>query len=188
MKPSELEPAHHRHPGVEKHSAESRLFSQTIERFEAVGGARDGVTLILENDRDGIAEIAVILDEQHGGPIGQWRAQERNPFGNWRERHFASMREAFMGEVVGMRQNAMPSDFAKTMPEARPDFSQAWNLLSSRDERRGTMLLTLGVILLVVWLLGLVAFHVTSWAIHLVLVLAVILFLVHLVSGRRRVV
>lgn len=50
------------------------------------------------------------------------------------------------------------------------------------------MLLTLGVILLIAWLLGLVAFHVTSWAIHLVLVLAVISFLVHLVSGRRRVV
>jgi hypothetical protein len=50
------------------------------------------------------------------------------------------------------------------------------------------MLLTLGVILLVAWLLGLVVFHVTSWAIHLVLVLAVISFLVHLVSGRRRVV
>jgi len=50
------------------------------------------------------------------------------------------------------------------------------------------MLLTLGVILLVAWILGLVAFHVTSWAIHLVLVLAVISLLVHLVSGRRRVV
>jgi hypothetical protein len=50
------------------------------------------------------------------------------------------------------------------------------------------MLLTLGVILLVAWLLGLVAFHVTSWAIHLILVLAVISFLVHLVSGRRSVV
>jgi hypothetical protein len=61
-------------------------------------------------------------------------------------------------------------------------------MLSPRDERRGTMLLTLGVILLIAWLLGLVAFHVTSWAIHLVLVLAVISFLVHLVSGRRRVV
>jgi hypothetical protein len=54
--------------------------------------------------------------------------------------------------------------------------------------KEGTMLLTLGVILLIAWLLGLVAFHVTSWAIHLILVLAVIAFLVHLVSGRRRVV
>ncbi len=50
------------------------------------------------------------------------------------------------------------------------------------------MLVTVGIILLVAWLLGLVAFHVTSWAIHLVLVLAVISFLIHLVSGRRRVV
>ncbi len=50
------------------------------------------------------------------------------------------------------------------------------------------MLLTLGIILLIAWLLGLVAFHVTSWAIHLILVIAIVLFLIHLISGRRRVI
>jgi len=50
------------------------------------------------------------------------------------------------------------------------------------------MLLTIGIILLVAWLLGLFAFHVSSGLIHLVLVLAVIAFIVHLFTGRRGVV
>lgn len=50
------------------------------------------------------------------------------------------------------------------------------------------MLLTIGIILLIAWLLGLFAFHVTGGLIHLVLVVAVIAFIVHLVSGRRGVV
>ena len=50
------------------------------------------------------------------------------------------------------------------------------------------MLLAIGVILLIAWLLGFIAFHVTSGLIHLVLVLAVIAFLVHLFMGRRTVV
>lgn len=50
------------------------------------------------------------------------------------------------------------------------------------------MLLTIGIILLVAWLLGLFAFHVAGGLIHLVLVLAVVAFVVHLFTGRRRVV
>ena len=50
------------------------------------------------------------------------------------------------------------------------------------------MLLTIGVILLVAWLLGLFAFHVAGGLIHLVLVLAVIAFIVHLFTGRTRAV
>ena len=47
------------------------------------------------------------------------------------------------------------------------------------------MLLMLGIILLVLWFLGFVAFHVTTAMIHFVLVVALILFVLHLVSGRR---
>ena len=50
------------------------------------------------------------------------------------------------------------------------------------------MLLTIGIILLVAWLLGFFAFHVAGGLIHLVLVVAVIAFIVHLFSGRRSVV
>ena len=46
------------------------------------------------------------------------------------------------------------------------------------------LLLTLAIILLIAWLLGLVAFHVTAWFIHILIVLAVIIFILHFVRGR----
>lgn len=50
------------------------------------------------------------------------------------------------------------------------------------------MLWTLFVILLVLWLLGFVAFHVVAWYIHLLLVVALIVLVIQLVSGRKPVV
>ena len=49
------------------------------------------------------------------------------------------------------------------------------------------MLLTIAAILVILWLLGFLAFHVASGFIHIILVIAVILFIVHLVTGRRAV-
>jgi hypothetical protein len=49
------------------------------------------------------------------------------------------------------------------------------------------MFAALGAILLVAWLLGFVVFHVAGGLIHLLLVIAVIAFIFHLVSGRRTV-
>lgn len=46
------------------------------------------------------------------------------------------------------------------------------------------MLLTLAIILLIAWLLGLVAFHVTAWFIHVLIVLAIIVAVLHFVRGR----
>lgn len=46
------------------------------------------------------------------------------------------------------------------------------------------MLLTLAVIILILWALGFLAFHVTAWFIHLLLVIAIIVFIVHFVRGR----
>jgi|HubBroStandDraft_4_1064222.scaffolds.fasta_scaffold392608_2 membrane-bound ClpP family serine protease len=46
------------------------------------------------------------------------------------------------------------------------------------------MLAAIGAVLLVLWLLGFVAFHVTVGAIHLLLVIAVVLFVAHLLTGR----
>jgi hypothetical protein len=43
------------------------------------------------------------------------------------------------------------------------------------------MLLTIGVILVILWLLGFFAFHVGGAFIHVVLVIAVIAFIVHLI-------
>lgn len=47
------------------------------------------------------------------------------------------------------------------------------------------MLYALAVILLILWLLGFVAFHVGGGLIHLLLVIAVIVIVVQLITGRR---
>jgi hypothetical protein len=49
------------------------------------------------------------------------------------------------------------------------------------------MLWTLAVILLILWALGFLAFHVGGGLIHLLLVLAVIVIIWNLVAGRRSV-
>ena len=51
-----------------------------------------------------------------------------------------------------------------------------------------TMLLILAIALLVLWFLGFVAFHVTTAFIHFALVVAVVLFVWHLLAGRRTAV
>jgi hypothetical protein len=50
------------------------------------------------------------------------------------------------------------------------------------------MLFTLAVILLIAWLLGMVGTYTIGAFIHVLLVIAIVLFLVGLVSGRRTVV
>lgn len=47
------------------------------------------------------------------------------------------------------------------------------------------LLYALAVILLVLWLLGFVAFHVGGGLIHLLLVIAVVVIVVQLITGRR---
>jgi hypothetical protein len=47
------------------------------------------------------------------------------------------------------------------------------------------MLWTIAVILLILWALGLFAFHVTSGLIHILIVLAIVVGLVQLFRGRR---
>jgi hypothetical protein len=49
------------------------------------------------------------------------------------------------------------------------------------------MLFTIAVVLLVLWLMGFVAFHVTTGFIHLLLLAAVIAVVFQLVSGRRTI-
>ena len=49
------------------------------------------------------------------------------------------------------------------------------------------MLWTIAVILLVLWLLGFFAFHIAGGLIHILLVIAVIVVIFQLISGRRAV-
>jgi hypothetical protein len=46
------------------------------------------------------------------------------------------------------------------------------------------MLAGIAVVVLILWLLGFLAFHVTVGAIHLLLLLAIVLFVLHFVRGR----
>ena len=50
------------------------------------------------------------------------------------------------------------------------------------------MLWTLFVILLIAWLVGLIGFHIVAWYIHVLLVLALVVLVIQLISGRRPVV
>ena len=47
------------------------------------------------------------------------------------------------------------------------------------------MLYTLAVILVILWLLGFLAFHVGGGLIHLLLVIAVVVIVTQLITGRR---
>ena len=47
------------------------------------------------------------------------------------------------------------------------------------------MLITLAVVLVILWALGFIAFHVTSGLIHILLVIALIVIVVRLIQGRR---
>lgn len=49
------------------------------------------------------------------------------------------------------------------------------------------MLLTIGIVLFVLWLLGFFAFHVATGLIHALLVIALIVVIFHFVSGRKAI-
>jgi hypothetical protein len=49
------------------------------------------------------------------------------------------------------------------------------------------MLWTLFIILLILWLVGFIGFHVVAWYIHILLVVALIVLVIQLFTGRRAV-
>lgn len=57
---------------------------------------------------------------------------------------------------------------------------------TGKEARR--MLWTLFVILLIAWLVGIIGFHILAWYIHILLVLALVVLIIQLISGRRPVV
>ncbi|HUZ92929.1 MAG TPA: lmo0937 family membrane protein [Candidatus Paceibacterota bacterium] len=46
------------------------------------------------------------------------------------------------------------------------------------------MLITIAVILILLWLLGIVGVYTIGWFIHVLLVVAIVLFLIRIVQGR----
>ncbi len=49
------------------------------------------------------------------------------------------------------------------------------------------MFLILGIVLFVIWIAAFVAFHVSSFLIHLLILFAIVSFIMHFVAGRRTV-
>ncbi len=49
------------------------------------------------------------------------------------------------------------------------------------------MLITIAVILLVLWILGVVGVYTIGWFVHLLLIAAIILFLIRIIEGRNPV-
>jgi asparagine N-glycosylation enzyme membrane subunit Stt3 len=60
-------------------------------------------------------------------------------------------------------------------------------VLAQWSGRRHDMLYTLAVILLIAWLLGVVGIYTIGAFVHLLLVVALVLFLVQLLGGRRTI-
>ena len=57
--------------------------------------------------------------------------------------------------------------------------------LASARKKEASMLYTLAIVLLVLWALGFFAFHVGGGLIHLLIVIAIVMIVINLVSGRR---
>jgi hypothetical protein len=72
---------------------------------------------------------------------------------------------------------ASPSDFLASITPANRD-------LANQETRRVNMLWTIFVVLLILWLLGF-SLHVAGGLIHLLLVVALVVLVINLVSGRR---
>ena len=71
---------------------------------------------------------------------------------------------------------------------ARIDLANIWCQLHTRlfnFQRRLHMLMTIAIILVVLWLLGMVSAYTMGGLIHVLLVVAVIVILVRVIQGRR---
>jgi hypothetical protein len=47
-----------------------------------------------------------------------------------------------------------------------------------------TMLITIGIVLVVLWLLGVIGVYTIGWFVHILLVVAIIMFLIRIIQGK----
>jgi hypothetical protein len=81
-----------------------------------------------------------------------------------------------------------PASFPAKTLLFRFGYSSGTDLCSVEWQEGLKMLYTLAVILLIAWLLGMVGTYTVGAFIHVLLVIAIVLFLVGILSGRRTVV
>lgn len=58
-------------------------------------------------------------------------------------------------------------------------------ILSASFNKSNHMLLTIGLILVGLWLIGFVGFHIIGWFIHVLLVVAIVVILLRIIRGKR---
>lgn len=58
-------------------------------------------------------------------------------------------------------------------------------ILSASSNKSNPMLLTIGLVLAALWLIGFIGFHVVGWFIHILLVVAIITILLRIIRGKR---
>ena len=68
---------------------------------------------------------------------------------------------------------------------AAAELARRWREACSGVAQEDPMLLILAAIIAIAWLLGFTVFHVASGAIHILIVIALIVAIVHFVQGRR---
>ena len=77
-------------------------------------------------------------------------------------------------------------DLGRNLHRTR-DLRPANSSKTAATPKAHNMLAILALILVVLWLLGFFAFHITAAAIHIVLVIALVLIVLHFVRGRRSI-
>jgi hypothetical protein len=78
-------------------------------------------------------------------------------------------------------------DHQEALPSTKMFAVEVMILALSGRRRRRDMLYTLAVILLIAWLLGVVGTYTIGAFVHVLLVVAIVLFIVGLLNGRRTV-
>jgi hypothetical protein len=64
------------------------------------------------------------------------------------------------------------------------EYSSSWQTFCSTSSRKGWRMLFLVFLCIVLWLLGIMSSYTLGGLLHILLVIAVVLFLVHLIEGR----
>jgi len=81
-----------------------------------------------------------------------------------------------MGSLYGVEHKEKPCFAPAQPPGAR----------SEDAEKANTMLYTIALVLVILWVLGLVSSYTLGGLIHVLLVLALVVILVNVIGGRRR--
>ena len=82
-----------------------------------------------------------------------------------------------------MFQICLENEYAGLVRQAACD--RVWRTLSPKKKGRIVMLYTIALILIILWLLGLVTSYTMGGFIHVLLVIAVVVVLLRVISGRR---